>query len=123
MIAFKKVLDMAKHFEYKNKIPSIILYTFLSVGCFWQIYTICEMFFNYPTNIQIETNFNQMDKTLPAMTLCANIGNNAKGRTSKVVLENMPIKDIFQSMTIDGEHIKDYYIMNSIEFVSYKYYC
>src|SRR5690348_14487133 len=66
--------------------PSLF-YLSLSVGCFWQILNICKLYFNYPTNVFIETRFEAFSQTLPAPTFCTNIMTYNSGKNSSSALD------------------------------------
>ena len=108
----------------------VLFYSVLSLGCFWQIFNVCELYFKYPTNIFIETKFEPLSKPLPALTFCANIGNNS-GNLSSEALEFYSTKfkyEMFKSIIIKGDDgkstsMKEDYLSHAIERISLQYYC
>src|ERR1700712_2708412 len=103
----------------------------LVVGCFWQILSVCQMFFKYPTNISIETKYGSLSTTLPAITFCSGMGYQW-GRNSSDVLQDHPNKfgkETLSDVSIVIEStdkiisIKDIFVKNVIERVSLYYYC
>src|ERR1700712_758352 len=103
----------------------------LVVGCFWQLLSVCQMYFKYPTNISIETKYGSLSTTLPAITFCTDI-DSQWGRNSSAVLQfhsnkfgNQTLSDV--SIVIESTDknvsIKDIFVKNAIERISLCYYC
>ena len=103
----------------------------LSVGCFWQIFNVCELFFNFPTNVFIETTFDPLSKPLPALTFCATVVGDHSGLNSSDALEieSSKIKQkMFNRIILFGETGYSYslqkdYLDNSVERISLNKYC
>src|ERR1700712_1661578 len=109
----------------------------LVVGCFWQILSVCQMFFKYPTNISIETKYGSLSTTLPAITFCTNIQNDFYdlmgyewGQNSSAVLQFVSNKfgekilsdvNIVIESTGKSISIKDIFVKNAIERISMEY--
>ena len=101
----------------------------LSIGCFWQIVKVCEFYFNYPTNVFIDTTFDPISKPLPALTFCIRIYDNL-GLNSSYALEiqsSMFKYEVFHAIYIQGEsnrrNLTDDYLDSVIERIALKYYC
>ena len=50
-----------------------LFYIFVAIGCFWQIVTICGLYFNYPTIVSIETEYRESENELPALSFCTRL--------------------------------------------------
>ena len=105
----------------------------LTMGCFYQIYTICEMFFNYPTNVLIDTKFDAIERPLPAISFCT------KYRTRDRILRSNS-RDIYAQIQRDQfkqmvtaninsnsfrliENVSSYIWQNSVDTISLTHYC
>ena len=115
----------------KERLFKIIFILVLLMGCFWQMVKVCESYFNYPTNVFIETTVDPYSKPLPALTLCTNDGA-MWGRNSSEVFELKSNKfkyEMIKDIVIRGEgggvtrSLLDHYINNAIERISFDYYC
>src|SRR5882724_11458291 len=113
---------MFKQLQYKNTFLILILYTFLSVGCFWQTFTVFKMYFNYPTNIQIETKFNAFERPLPVMTFCG-WASLAGSRMSQDTFDGWKLQDVIAEISIGHNKMTDYFINTAIESITQNDYC
>ena len=50
-----------------------LVYIFVAIGCFWQIVSICGLYFNYPTIVSIETQYLDYENELPALSFCTRL--------------------------------------------------
>ena len=102
--------------DIKNKIPYIGFVLVLGLFCFMQVYSICELFFSYPTVILSEVNFDVNAIPVPTMTFCIYIGNRTNGTTSEEIFKTLNILDIVQSFEYhDAGSGKSYNIFNPDE--------
>ena len=79
----------------KNKIPFITFVLVLSLLCFMQIYSICELFFSYPTVILSEVNFDVYAIPVPTITFCI-VSNRYKGSTSEKIFKTLNVSQIVE---------------------------
>ena len=113
----------------KLEAKTILVLVFLSICCFWQIVSICSLYFNYPTNIFIDTNFDVFEQTLPALTFCTRIGTEHRGQNTSsdlfdMHLVNQTIQEIsVSSFAREEEVVTDRYLSSLIESLSIYYYC
>ena len=84
--------------KIKNKLPFIGFVLVLKFCCLWQIYSICEHFFRYPTVILSETTFDVSAIPFPSMTFCTYIENMTIGKTSEELFENFNVSEIVSSI-------------------------
>ena len=56
-----------------NKMFKIVFYFLLAIGCIAHSYQICELYYSYPTIVSSETQFENIDNVLPAITICGYI--------------------------------------------------
>ena len=98
-----------------------------SVACFSQIYSVCELYFSFPTVILSKANFDVFEIPLPSITLCTDIGKRSYGKSSQEFFKTFNF-----SITIDWiryyeqENNHDKIIFNpdqKIEILSMAYYC
>ena len=114
--------------KYKA-IISVVFKLILCLGCFWQIFDVCHMYFKYPTNVSIETTFDPLSKPLPALTFCVNIGwNDVLNKSALLEIQSSRFKyNTFRYIHIQGSNgskdLKDEYLANAIESTSFTYYC
>jgi hypothetical protein len=59
----------------------IIIFIILFIGCVYQTYYICNFYYNYPTIVSTETEFDDNESELPAITFCSLFDRNRKGLT------------------------------------------
>ena len=113
-----------KYNKYFVYIPIILV---LNLGCFWQIVFICQLFFSYPTNVFIETQFDVFEMELPSLTFCAEIGNSSRGKTAEEALRTFKIEEFVEEVSYfnsGNEKQQNFNIMkHSIETMSMMYYC
>jgi len=100
----------------------------LLVGCLWQLWSISELYFRYPTNISIETHFDDFHNRLPAITICNGIGNISRGKYVGDLMNNFSVKDIMIKASIILEDKMESIITNEvlttvIEFMNLGNYC
>ena len=116
----------------KEHVSISIYILFLSIGCFWQILDVCEMYYNYPTNIFIETEFETLVQPIPAMTFCFPHGLNSNGKNSSDFFEELGDwkNNLFSYIAVtsitdqtDPIPIKDKLLAHAIERVGQYYYC
>ena len=107
-----------------QNILKFTLITFLSIGCFLQILAISEFYFNYPTNVFIETKFDAISRQLPAISFCYFHSN---ANNSDEVFEKYNIKHIFKtSICRNGNQYRNLssdFWPNKIELVTREFYC
>ena len=112
-----------------NAIISVLFKLMLCLGCFWQICDVCHMYFEYPTNVFIDTTFDPLSKPLPALTFCTEMeSHNILNTSALLEFESSKYKyNIFIDIQIMGDNgakdMKEEYLANAIESTSYKYYC
>jgi len=100
----------------------------LSIGCFWQISSICGLYFSYPTNIFIDTQFDVFDKELPAFTICTNIANRSRSKTLEKSFESFSIEKFVKEISIGFEdkmeiNLTEQSFDTVLESISFRYYC
>ena len=100
----------------------------LIIGCFWQILTISEFYFNYPTNVFIETKFDAIQKPLPAMSFCTVLPSNHTFNESSDVLKAYKVEELMNSTlhSTRGTLLQDYsayFWEKAIELSSNQFYC
>ena len=61
------------------------------MGCFWQIVSISKLFFSFPTNIFIDTEFDVFEIPLPSVTFCTDITNRSNGKTSQELFDTFKL--------------------------------
>src|SRR6201996_7447923 len=83
-----------ENMKTKNKLPFIAFILILGLGCFMQIYSICELFFSYPTVTLSEANFDVSAIPFPSMTFCTYIGNTTIEMSSKQVFKTFNASEI-----------------------------
>ncbi len=59
----------------------IIFFSILLIGCIYQTYYICHFYYNYPTIVSAETEFDDNESELPAITFCGEFDEKRKGLT------------------------------------------
>ena len=114
--------------DYLSKLSKLIYFSLLSLGCVYQLYRVCGLYFDYPTNVVIETQFDSIEKPLPAITVCHNIGEWAHGRPSNQVLEEFKIEPIINVSICENEgqvqqDLTQHFWKNRIEFTMLNHYC
>ena len=113
--------------DIKSKGPFIAFVLVINLCCFWQIVSICQLFFSYPTNISIETDFDVFEIPLPSLTFCTNIRNRIRGKVSEDIFKTFKTQDIIGNITtIDQDHqetIVDIFSNYTVESLSMDYYC
>ena len=115
-------------FEQTRLINGIV-YLFLGFGCFYQILDICRLYYEYPTNIFIETNFNSVVNTFPAITFCTQLKPSNDGLNSTFALNEASkrLKKLFKQIWIrrpsKNTDVKKQFLDKSIERISYGRYC
>ena len=120
----EKLRDKIKVRPVTNFIITLVLIT----GCLLQITSIFNFYLRYPTNIFIETKFKSYNNSLPAITFCANIGEQSGHFTDDIFLKNHWNK-IIQNVFILGPdhqivtHLYHNISETVIESVGKKYYC
>ena len=114
----------------QTRLINAVVYLFLSFGCFYQILDICQLYYEYPTNVFIETNFNSDVNSFQAITLCTQLKPSNDGFNSTYALDkvskllkgkfinNLAIRRAFEQLDVTDE-----YLNNSIERISYDRYC
>ena len=108
-----------------------VKYCFISaliIGCFWQILTISEFYFNYPTNVFIETKFDAIEKPLPAMSFCTVLPSNHTFNESYDVLKAFKVEELMNStvLSMRGKLLLDnsvYFWETAVELASNQFYC
>ena len=100
----------------------------LIIGCFWQILTISEFYFKYPTNVFIETKFDAIEKPLPAMSFCTLLPSNHTFNESSDVLKAFKVEELMNSTVVSmkGKQLVDnsaYFWKTAAEMVSNQFYC
>ena len=104
-------------------IAYFVLCASLLTGSFFHFSNICYLYFSYPTNIFIKSNFELFDKQLPVLTFCANIWNVTRGRPSQQIFSDFYpfeiIVDISTSYFCDSqiseENLRKYFLSNILE--------
>ena len=100
------------------------LVTILGIGCFWQILTISEFYFNYPTNVFIETKFDAIQRQLPAISFCHYHPN---ASNSDQIFERYSVEHIFKASLSNSENqdrdLSGDFWPNKIEMVTREFYC
>ena len=122
---------MLKYDQARLYIAGIIC-LFLSFGCFYQILDICRLYYEYPTNIFIETNFNSVVNTFPAITFCTKLKPFNDGLNNSYALDkaskNVKQK-LFNDMFIQRyspsktTRVGKEFLNKSSERISYGKYC
>ena len=111
------------------KFKSFLMMVCLNIGCFWQMVSICSLYFNYPTNIFIDTKFDVFEQTVPALTFCTSVGQTHRGKnTSTHLFDNFSLNTTIEQISINSladqvDIITDQYLSSVIESVSINYYC
>ena len=100
----------------------------LIIGCFWQILTISEFYFNYPTNVFIETKFDAIEKPLPAISFCTLLSCNHTFNESSDVLKAYKVEELMNSTinSMRGAILLDnsaYFWETAVEMASNQFYC
>ena len=113
--------------KVKNNLPFIAFVLALGIGCFSQIYSICELFFSFPTVVLSEANFDVFEIPLPSITLCTDISNRSHGKASEDVFKTFNISktiDWIRYNEIENNHYKTIFNPDQIiEVLSMSYYC
>ena len=112
-------------------IAHFVLGLLLLAGSFFHFTIIFGLYLSFPTNIFIKTNFETLDKQLPALTFCANIWNVTRGRPSQQTFSDFyPLEIIVDISTsyffdnqISEENLRKYFLSNILETLSLRYYC
>jgi hypothetical protein len=102
----------------------LIVYSIMSVGCIWQLVSICQLYFEYPTIVSIETKFENSNLELPAITFCTE--NLNRGIDIRESFKRTNIKDILKRSEIETEThevIHEESIETVIEIINSDYYC
>ena len=110
---------------------TLLNFSFISVltmGCFYQIYTICEMFFKYPTNVLIETKFDAIERKIPVISICSTYqrkypGVNSGDIFAQIQLKQMLIARVSSNSFHSIKNVSSYIWQNSIEVLSSTHYC
>ena len=117
-----------KFFNQDENLYALVFVMVLSIGCFWQIYSVCDLFFKYPTNVFIETNFDPLTKEVPALTFVKNIRLRS-GENSTVAMEtdsskikNQLFSRIYIYNSTGTYDLKKEYLDNAVERISLSYY-
>src|SRR5882724_9871340 len=117
--------------NHGNTSATIIICLIIMSGSLYQLISVCNLFFSYPTNIFIEkTKFHTFGRQLPAMTFCCNVGNIPLGNKSREILSSFKIQHIIHNMFVESTdgiykspELSAYYLdKNIIESISSKYY-
>ena len=121
--------SLDQKFNLKNlfNLTTIIL---LCLGCSWQIITIFQLYFSYPTNVFIETKFDAMERQFPAISFC-NQHAHEYGKifnSSDLVFDQYTIEEIVRVETVDFLdrpmiNLTSYFVEKSIETASQQFYC
>ena len=111
-----------------NNLVHFVFLTFILNGSLWHLSSIVELYFSYPTNILIETDFQTDERVMPALTFCANIWNQTRNRTTEQTFKDIiPDKIIANIYTVLLRHqdqdLKQYTLGHTLESLSLRYYC
>ena len=106
----------------------LIYYSILSMGCFWQSLKIFDLYFTFPTNVFIESKFDSIEKPLPAITLCYDIGNQSLGRKTDEVLNSCLLDNEFQIFISKNgggieRNLTHFYMNTCRRYITFNYYC
>ena len=117
------VLRVNGKISNQNLLKSILI-IILAIGCLWQVETISEFYFNYPTNVFIETKFDAIRRQMPAISFC-HFHENANN--SDQVFEKYNIEGIFLTSISNSEdqyrNLSNDFWPNKIEIVTRDFYC
>jgi hypothetical protein len=125
---FSSIFKNVINFSFKRVGLIIITVCLLSFGSLWHIYSICALYFSYPTNIFIQTKFDVYNKLLPAISFCTNYANISHGKTSEDLFKILSLQNILKELSIGFEDRMERDLKNDsldtiIESISLRYYC
>ena len=131
MFKFFRSLELEKMIQEritKSSLLRLIYYSILSMGCFWQIFIIFDLYFTFPTNVFIESKFDSIEKPLPAITLCYDIGNQSLGRKTDEVLHSCLLDNEFQIFISKNgggieKNLTHFYMSTCRRYITFNYYC
>ena len=121
--------SLDQKFNLKNffNMTTIIL---LCLGCSWQIITIFQLYFSYPTNVFIETKFDAKERQFPAISFCnqQDLEYGQIFNSSGLVFDQYTIEEIVRVKRLDllnrpMINLTSYFLENSIETASEQFYC
>src|SRR5690348_15983521 len=116
MVVFTKI---------NKKIFKIIFMFLLILGCFWQTIYVCDLYFKYPTNIFIETNFQPLT-TVPALTFMRTAQHSNRKSSDALEIDSNKSKTLFQKLylrkSVGMEDFTEEYFKSAIELVSVNQY-
>ena len=107
-----------------------IYYIILSLGCVWQIYNVCSLYFEYKTNVFIDTDFDSVNSSLPAITFCGQLKHPNDNLNSSYALDKASkafkfemIRNIEIIRPSGRQNVRNWLLSRSIERISYDCYC
>ena len=119
---------MTKLLKRNQNCVLVCFVSILSIGCFWQIFNVCDLYFKYPTNVFIDTDFDPLTKPVPALTFVKYIGPHS-GQQSADALElasNQTKSQFFKRIYLFNYtrpiFLTKEYLDNAIERISHGYY-
>ena len=112
-----------------KRIIVMVINILLSFGCFYQILDVCKLYFEYPTNIFIESNFDFLVNTLPAITFSVKLKafNDGLNSTHSLNKASQVFKHkLFKSIIIEKRNVtknmKNIYLNKAIERINFDRY-
>jgi hypothetical protein len=90
-----KTYHSFKRFGFKIIFSSILL-----IGCVYQTYYICRLYYSYPTIVSTETQFVNYDREFPAITFCVSFNKMKKGLTLNESLNLIKAKTFISGVFI-----------------------
>ncbi len=129
MTNHSKICKINAYYPFK-KIAGfrVIFSTILLIGCVYQTYYICHLYYSYPTIVSTETQFANYDRELPAITFSVMFDGMKEGLTLNKSFDSIYAKTLISGAFIHkpGETLHNITedIQNSIiAVINSRYYC
>jgi len=96
---YPSFLDQNFHSIKRFRIK-IIFFSILFIGCFYQTYYVCHFYYNYPTIVSTETEFDDNESELPAITFCGDFDQKRKGLSAIELFKYIDVKTLIKEAKI-----------------------
>jgi hypothetical protein len=96
---YPSFLDQNFHSIKRFRIK-IIFFSILFIGCIYQTYYVCHFYYNYPTIVSTETEFDDNESGLPAITFCGDFGQKRKGLFAIELFNYIDVKTLIKEAKI-----------------------